>query len=89
MRRIIATVFLCMALGSPAQGYDYGNGGEAPHPNSKYWKVTGQQPPVVSGSSRESALRLLQQDRALLREQVQLLQQQIDVLRACLHSSSK
>ena len=89
MRRIIATVFLCMALGSPAQGYDYGNGGEAPHPNSKYWKVTGQRPPLVSGSSRESALRLLQQDRALLRKQVQLLQQQIDVLRACLHSSSK
>ena len=89
MRRIIATVFLCMALGSPAQGYDYGNGVEAPHPNSKYWRVTGQRPPLVSGSSRESALRLLQQDRALLRKQVQLLQQQIDVLRACLHSSSK
>lgn len=87
MKRMITTVFLCMALGSPAQGYDYGSGGEAPHPNSKYWRATGQRPPLAPTSPKKTSLRLLQQENALLRQQVQLLQQQIEVLRERLHAA--
>jgi hypothetical protein len=89
MKRMITTVFLCMALGSPAQGYDYGSGGDAPHPNSKYWRATGQRPPLPPTSPKQPSLRLLQQENGLLRQQVQLLQQQIEVLRARLHASGR
>lgn len=85
MRRIITAVFLCMALDSPAQGYDYGSGREAPHPSSKYWRASGQRPPLPPTSPKKPSLRLLQQENALLRKQVQLLHQQIEVLRARLH----
>ena len=90
---LIGTVLLVLTvLGNCGWAYDYGQGVDAPHPNSKYWRITGQRLPHSATPQRKHAPLLLRQENMLLREQVYLLKKQIQLLRQhrpCASSSAQ
>lgn len=93
-KRIATAVFFLtvITIGNSAGAYDYGNGIQAPHPNSKYWRVTGQPPQVSIDGSAPHLISLLHEENTLLNEEAQLLRKQIKVLTEqgkCVKDASK
>lgn len=82
LRGTVTTVFVLtvIALSDSAGAYEYGNGTQAPHPNSKYWRITGQTPPLTRDASGKHIIHLLRAEHALLNEETRLLRKQINLL---------
>lgn len=83
MKKILATLLIIVALSPVARAYEYGNGMDAPHPNSRYWRVVGKRPsqPSTRQQQHGSSVLLLQEENELLKEQVKLFKEQIAILK--------